>query len=256
MSETRELYVAYTNSDCTEGRGYDVPIAVCESRTAAVRLAKKRYVQGSDGPVRKLTTVKIDCEWFISLAAVHVVLPSKEDIKASPACVAATGTATHSRAPTRSKPHDPHHHRHAAPPANRAGMGRWPDQRCGIERDQALYRGKPARSCVRLRQTNPDRDKDPGDRDHDSHRAPHGRRRIATDRLRRRCPDRFGHLKQLQAPCAPGVSHTNPSASARRPRLHGADLLHRRLDCPIDRALEKVKAAGITDDELQALIHD
>jgi hypothetical protein len=49
MTEKRTVWVAYTNTDCTEGRGYDVPIAVCAAEATAVRLARKQYVQGSDG---------------------------------------------------------------------------------------------------------------------------------------------------------------------------------------------------------------
>ena len=29
MTEKRTIWVAYTNTDCTEGRGRDVPIAFC-----------------------------------------------------------------------------------------------------------------------------------------------------------------------------------------------------------------------------------
>ncbi len=81
-TNTQTVWVAYTNSDCTEGRGCDVPIAVCASEATAIRLARKRYVQGSDGPVRKLELVSIDGKWFAPYDAVHVVEPTREDIKA------------------------------------------------------------------------------------------------------------------------------------------------------------------------------
>lgn len=79
MSEYRAVYVAYTNTDCTEGRGRDVPIAVCELETTAVRLAHKKYVQGSDGPVRMVELCKINGEWYAPLSAVHIISPTRED---------------------------------------------------------------------------------------------------------------------------------------------------------------------------------
>lgn len=77
--ESMQLFVAFTNSDLTEGRGFDIPVAVCKLETTAIRLAKKRYVQGSDGPVRQVEMRKIDGQWWIQSSAVHVVQPSKED---------------------------------------------------------------------------------------------------------------------------------------------------------------------------------
>lgn len=79
MSETRTVYVAYTNTDCAEGRGYDVPIAVCALEITASRLASKQYVQGSNGPVRSIQLVKIDGQWYAPANAIHVIGPTRED---------------------------------------------------------------------------------------------------------------------------------------------------------------------------------
>lgn len=76
------VYVAYTNSDCNEGRGYDIPIAVCESEATAIRLAKGRYVQGSNGPVHMVEVIEVDGKFFYPNSAVSVVKPNSEDIKA------------------------------------------------------------------------------------------------------------------------------------------------------------------------------
>jgi hypothetical protein len=81
MSETKTVYVAYTNTDCTEGRGFDVPIAVCEIEATAKRIACGRYVQGTDGPVRELKLVKIDGKWYVPSSAVNVIPPAKEDVE-------------------------------------------------------------------------------------------------------------------------------------------------------------------------------
>lgn len=80
MAETKTVWVAYTNTDCTEGRGRDVPIAVCATEATAMRLARKQYVQGSDGPVRTMELVKIDNKWYAPSAAIDVIEPSREDI--------------------------------------------------------------------------------------------------------------------------------------------------------------------------------
>ena len=79
MTEKRTVWVAYTNTDCTEGRGYDVPIAVCAMEITALRLARHKYVQGSDGPVRKMELVKIDGRWYAPASAVQVIEPTAEE---------------------------------------------------------------------------------------------------------------------------------------------------------------------------------
>jgi hypothetical protein len=81
-TETKTIWVAYTNTDCTEGRGQDVPIAMCETEATALRVARKRYVQGSDGPVRTMEIVKIDGKWYVPSAAITIVGPTREDIAA------------------------------------------------------------------------------------------------------------------------------------------------------------------------------
>ena len=82
MTETRTVWVAYTNTDCDEGRGHDVPIAVCVTEATARRLARNRYVQGSDGPVQSMQLVKIDGKWYAPLAAIGVIDPTREDVAA------------------------------------------------------------------------------------------------------------------------------------------------------------------------------
>lgn len=80
MSESaRTVYVAYTNTDLTEGKGRDVPIAVCELEITAMRLARKQYVQGCDGPVRKMELVKIEGKWYAPGAAINVIQPTRDD---------------------------------------------------------------------------------------------------------------------------------------------------------------------------------
>lgn len=82
MSNTKTVWVAYTNSDLNEGRGYDIPIATCEMEITAHRLARRQYVQGTNGPVRKTELIELDGKWYVPSAAVDIVKPSKEDIAA------------------------------------------------------------------------------------------------------------------------------------------------------------------------------
>jgi hypothetical protein len=78
--QERTLYVAYTNTDLSEGRGRDVPIAVCELEVTAKRLAALRYVQGTDGPVRPVTMLRYQGKWYIPAGVVAVVPPTEDDI--------------------------------------------------------------------------------------------------------------------------------------------------------------------------------
>lgn len=81
-TESKSVFVAYSNTDLTEGRGRDFPIAVCELKSSALRLSKGRYVQGSDGPVRAATLKIFDGEWYAPLCIVKIESPTKEDIAA------------------------------------------------------------------------------------------------------------------------------------------------------------------------------
>lgn len=80
MSDIQKVWVAYSNTDCTEGRGMDVPIAVCKMEVTAKRLARGRYVQGSDGPVRPMNLIQVDGNWYAPTALVNVIEPTKEDL--------------------------------------------------------------------------------------------------------------------------------------------------------------------------------
>ena len=44
----KSVWVAWTNSDLTEGKGFSKPYAVCELRATAVRLGRGKGVQGAD----------------------------------------------------------------------------------------------------------------------------------------------------------------------------------------------------------------
>lgn len=78
--DTNHVWVAHTNTDCTEGRGYEVPICVTKLKSTAQRLGKGRYVQGSDSPVAKVPLLVVDGVEFVPLLSVaYVVPPTRED---------------------------------------------------------------------------------------------------------------------------------------------------------------------------------
>ncbi|MES9841194.1 MAG: hypothetical protein ABW134_11630 [Candidatus Thiodiazotropha endolucinida] len=76
IQESKEVWVAWTNTDCTEGRGNQIPKVVCETEATALRLGKKGYVQGSDCPVSKAMAVKINNQWLVPG---RVEMESRED---------------------------------------------------------------------------------------------------------------------------------------------------------------------------------
>lgn len=76
IEKSKSVWVVYTNTDCTEGRGYDFPLYVCESEAAAMRLAKRGYIQGSDAPVKECTAFMINGSW---LAPVRIEVSTVED---------------------------------------------------------------------------------------------------------------------------------------------------------------------------------
>ena len=78
ISDEREVWVVYTNTDLTEGRGYEYAMAVCECESTAIRLARKQGVQGMDARVRQETMYRMVGAWYTPGA--RVVPPSGEDM--------------------------------------------------------------------------------------------------------------------------------------------------------------------------------
>ena len=64
MYEEREAWMVEVNTDLTEGRGYQVPLYICDKEGTARRLAKKADVQGTDAPVRAVKLLKVDGCWY------------------------------------------------------------------------------------------------------------------------------------------------------------------------------------------------
>jgi len=77
ITDIKEAFVVWTNTDLTEGRGWQYPAAVCESETTAIRLAKGRGVMGSDCGVEPAPIFKIDGLWY---APAKIESPDKNDL--------------------------------------------------------------------------------------------------------------------------------------------------------------------------------
>ena len=84
FSTTMTGYVVWTNTDLTEGRGSEYPLAICDTLSTAKRLAKGKYAQGTDCSVTENTLYRIKTgphgfyHWF---GPVRIIEPSKEDLE-------------------------------------------------------------------------------------------------------------------------------------------------------------------------------
>lgn len=79
MNKTKPVWIVWTNTDLTEGRGGEYPLYVCESETTANRMSKKRGVQGSDARVERFDAVLFANRWC---APVQIQQPTIEDREA------------------------------------------------------------------------------------------------------------------------------------------------------------------------------
>lgn len=76
VEDIKTVWVAWTNTDLTEGRGAQYPLVVCDAQATAKRLGKGKSVQGSDCLVKEGLAVRIDGRW---LAPTRIEAPSQED---------------------------------------------------------------------------------------------------------------------------------------------------------------------------------
>lgn len=73
------FYFAETNTDCTEGRGFQHSLAISECESTVRRLGSKRYIMGSDCPIHTVKTIEVDGKLYLPLYAVPMSFPTKED---------------------------------------------------------------------------------------------------------------------------------------------------------------------------------
>lgn len=72
----QDAFVLWTNTDLTEGRGVQKPLAVCESEATAIRLGKKNGVMGSDCEITKVNIFRFNNMWY---GPVHLITQSIDD---------------------------------------------------------------------------------------------------------------------------------------------------------------------------------
>lgn len=65
IQATKNVWIVWTNTDRTEGRGLQIPMAFCDIEATAIRLGKKGYVQGNDCPISEAVAVKIKNSWLV-----------------------------------------------------------------------------------------------------------------------------------------------------------------------------------------------
>ena len=74
--EERTVFAVWTNTDLTEGRGSEYVQCFCELQATAIRLARKKGVQGSNARVTEQHLFRSGRSWF---GPVVVTSPTSED---------------------------------------------------------------------------------------------------------------------------------------------------------------------------------
>lgn len=76
IQDTKIVYVAWTNTDLTEGRGSSIPLFVTEIPETAYRLGAGKSVMGSPCPVTSEIAIKVKNRWLIPG---QIICSSRED---------------------------------------------------------------------------------------------------------------------------------------------------------------------------------
>ncbi len=75
--ELDPAWVAWVNTDGTEGRGWNIPMYVCECKETAVRLGRGKNVQGSDANIRGHGMYSIG---GVLYGPVRLIRPTEQDL--------------------------------------------------------------------------------------------------------------------------------------------------------------------------------
>lgn len=75
--KAKKIWVAWSNTDCIEGRGARYPIHYCEAKATALRLGKRKSIQGSTD-VTSATVFSRNGHngWY---GPIHIIPPSDKD---------------------------------------------------------------------------------------------------------------------------------------------------------------------------------
>lgn len=63
-TNSKTVFIPWTNTDCTEGKGQQYPLEVCQLLATAIRKGHQRFVQGLNCPVTEETAYMIDGHWY------------------------------------------------------------------------------------------------------------------------------------------------------------------------------------------------
>ncbi len=61
----KRVFVAWTNTDLTEGRGTQYPLCVCDQKSTAIRISRGKYIMGSDCPVTEQWAYQVNGLWYV-----------------------------------------------------------------------------------------------------------------------------------------------------------------------------------------------
>lgn len=78
IKDVKRAWAVTTNTDCTEGRGYEYTMVVCEAKATAIRRGKGNYIQGSNCPIHEVEVYRINNRWYIPMDPIS---PTSEDAK-------------------------------------------------------------------------------------------------------------------------------------------------------------------------------
>jgi hypothetical protein len=62
-NKTQKAYAVWSNTDLTEGRGYEYAKHICSKEATAIRLSKGAYVMGSDARVTEIELIFHNNHW-------------------------------------------------------------------------------------------------------------------------------------------------------------------------------------------------
>lgn len=77
IEDMRTAFAAYGNTDGTEGRGEEYPLAICKMEMTARRMGKGKYIQGTDCSVEKVEVFRYK---GVIYGPIRLHFPTMEDV--------------------------------------------------------------------------------------------------------------------------------------------------------------------------------
>jgi hypothetical protein len=64
VQSVKDVFVVVSNTDLTEGKGVKIILGIYESESHADYMGKRKYVMGSDCPIERQKSYRIDDKWY------------------------------------------------------------------------------------------------------------------------------------------------------------------------------------------------